>query len=319
MSEVKFRGVIPAVITVFNEDGTFDWEGNKRLLDHLIKAGVHGLFILGSSGEFMHMSTTERKKFAEFVVEYVNKRVPVTVGTGSSSTAEVIELTMHAQEIGADAVGIITPYYWILSEEALYNHYASVAQAVDIPIIIYHYPSLTGQNLSASLVARLALDFPNILGIKDTIDNVAHLRELVLTVKSVKPEFAVLAGYEDHILNTLALGGDGIITAITNFAPELTVGLYNSFVAGDLDKSISLYQKIRVLNRIYDVDKPSIAAIKEACRLTGLDIQTYVRKPAVNASREVQRVVLQLLQEAGLECNLTNCSVAKDDIRVVSR
>lgn len=302
MSEVKFKGVIPAVITVFNEDGSLDWEGNKRLLDHLIGAGVHGLFILGSSGEFMHMNTSERKQFAEFVVEYVNKRVPVIVGTGSSNTAEVIELTKHAKEIGADAVGIVTPYYWILSEEALYNHYASVAQDVDIPIIIYHFPALTGQNLPASLVVRLALDFPNILGIKDTIDNIAHLRELILKVKSVRPEFAVVAGYEDHILNILALGGDGIITGITNFAPELTVGLYNSFVAGDLETSISLYQKIRVLNRIYEVDKPSIAAIKEACRLTGLDIQTYVRKPAVNAGREVQRAVRELLQEAGLVC-----------------
>ncbi|RYD04775.1 hypothetical protein N752_12685 [Desulforamulus aquiferis] len=178
MSSFDFRGIIPPMVTIFNNDGSFDWEGNKAVIDYLIKGGVHGIFVLGSSGEFAHMSSDERKEFAEFAVDYIKGRVPVLIGTGHSNTREVIELSRHAQNIGADGVVVVTPYYWGLSGENLFNHYKSVAHGVDLPIMLYHFPNLTGQQMPASLVAKMVKELPNIVAIKDTIDSISHIRIL---------------------------------------------------------------------------------------------------------------------------------------------
>lgn len=300
MSVAKFKGIIPPMLTMFKEDGSFDWEGNQALIDYVIAGGVHGIFILGSSGEFTHLSLDERKEFAEFAVKYVGRRVPVLIGTAGCNTREVVELTRHAKEIGADGVVIVTPYYWGLSDEFIYRHYATVAEAVDIPIILYHFPALTGQNLSPQLVARLAKDYPNIVGIKDTIDSIAHIRELILQVKAVNPDFSVLAGYDDHLLNTLAMGGDGVIPGCSNFAPEIHVGIYNSFVSGNMEDSINWHRKLLKIMDIYTFDKPAIGALKEACKLCGLPVGTTVRQPAGNAGEAVVEKIKNMLVEAGL-------------------
>lgn len=280
MTGVKFKGIIPPMVTIFNDDGSFDWEGNKAVIDYLIKGGVHGIFVLGSSGEFAHMSTAERKEFAEFAVDYVKGRVPVLVGTGHSNTREVVELSRHAQDIGADGVIIVTPYYWGLSGENLFNHYKAVARAIDLPIILYHFPNLTGQQLTASLVAQMVKEFPNIVGIKDTIDSIAHIRDLVLTVKEVNPDFSVLAGFDHHLLSTLAMGGDGAIPGTANFAPEISIGVYEKFVAGEYAEAIKLNETLMRLSCIYGLDLPAIGVVKEGFKLRGLSVNTYVRQPA---------------------------------------
>lgn len=298
--EAKFRGVIPPMLTIFKEDGSFDWDGNKALIDYLINGGVHGIFILGSSGEFCHLDTEERKKFAEFVVKYVAGRVPVIVGTGSTNTKEVIELSKHAKDIGADGVVVVSPYYWGLSEKNLYQHFATVAEKVDIPIILYNFPDVTGQNLSPALVANLAKDFPNIVGIKDTIDSIAHIRELILQVKTVRPDFSVLAGYDDHLFNTLAMGGDGAIPGTSNFAPQVSVNVYNNYVNGNLEESIKWHRKLLKLVRVYTFDKPAIGLLKQACRLCGVPIGTTVRQPASCVDESAIERLKSLLLENGL-------------------
>lgn len=151
-NEPIFKGVIPPVSTVLTNDGNIDVDGMKALIDFIMESGVDGLFFLGSGGEFNQMSVEERKAFAEFTVGYVNKRVPVLIGTGSTNTREVIELTLHSKEIGADGVVIINPHYWPLSDEHLFDHYGKVAEAVDIPILLYNFPNLTGQELTPEMV-----------------------------------------------------------------------------------------------------------------------------------------------------------------------
>lgn len=299
MNHVQFKGIIPPVLTIMNADGSFDWEGTKRLIDHDIAAGVHGLFILGSSGEFVHMSTEERMDFAEFAVKHVNKRVPVLIGTGGCSTTEVIQLTQHAREIGADGVGVVSPYYWLLDENELYHYYASIARKVDIPIMIYHIPMATGQQMSASLIARLATDFSNIVGIKDTIDSIAHLRQIINKVKRVRPDFSVLTGFDDHIFNTMVLGGDGAITGCTNFVPEITVSIYNHFVEGRLSESLNAYRKLQQINQIYDLGESIIGVLKEACKQV-LGINNCVRPPVTPCSQTSAEEVKLILTEAGV-------------------
>ncbi|EGL81465.1 Dihydrodipicolinate synthase [Caldalkalibacillus thermarum TA2.A1] len=295
-----FKGIIPPVPTIVDEQGDLDKDGMKKLLDHLIEAGVHGLLILGTGGEFSQMGLGQRKQVAEFAVEYVAKRVPVMIGTGSPSTAETVELSKHAQQAGADGVLVLNPYYWPLAEDHLYAHYARVAEAVTCPILIYNFPLLTGQDLTPAFIKRLAMDYEHIVGLKDTVDTAGHIREIIVQIKHNRPEFAVFAGFDDHLFNTLALGGDGAIPASANFAPEITVGLYEAFQQGDYSRAIQLHRRLAPLLAMYKLDVPFVNVIKEAIRLRGIEISTAVLPPARPLSEQKREKLKQLLQKAQL-------------------
>src|SRR5690348_14363889 len=179
----KFHGIIPPVSTILHQDGQIDENGMGNLIDFLIHSKVDGLFFLGSGGEFSQMSVELRKEVAEFAIQYVNGRVPVLIGTGCPSTKETISLSLHAKENGADGIVVVNPYYSHLTEDNLFQHYAEIAQNVDIPILLYNYPELTGQDLSPEFVLKLVETHPNVIGIKDTVVAVSHTRELILKVK----------------------------------------------------------------------------------------------------------------------------------------
>ncbi|MBM7573590.1 dihydrodipicolinate synthase family protein [Aquibacillus albus] len=298
--ETKFRGIIPPVSTILSETGGLDRDGMGLLVDKLIGSGVDGLFFLGSGGEFSQMSVEERKAVAEFAVKHVNKRVPVLIGTGSSSTREVIELSLHSKEIGADGVVVINPYYWPLSNENLFKHYSEIAKNVELPIILYNFPGLSGQDLSPDFVLSLIQQYSNIVGIKETVDSIGHIREMILKVKKEYPNFSVLCGYDDHLVNTLSLGGDGAISASGNFAPQLTIGIYQAFQEGDLTKMVELHQQLAFIPLMYKLDSPFVNVIKEAIKLTGPDISTHVLPPAQMLSFEKKARLKEILRKASL-------------------
>ncbi|WP_216831128.1 dihydrodipicolinate synthase family protein [Alkalihalobacterium elongatum] len=299
-SELLFKGVIPPVSSIFTSEGKLDKDGMGKLIDFLIESGVDGLFFLGTGGEFSQMSVIERKEVAEFSINYVGKRVPVLIGTGSASTREVIELSLHSKEIGADGVVIINPYYWPLSDEHLFAHYAEIAENVDIPILLYNFPGLTGQDLSPDFVRKLVDHYSHIVGIKETVDTAGHIREMILKVKSNHPQFSVLCGFDDHLFNTLALGGDGVISASGNFAPELTVGIYQAFQNNDLRTAIELHQRLAHIPLMYKLDSPFVNVIKEAIQMRGQTISTYVLPPARSLSEQKKQELKSILQKAGL-------------------
>jgi 2-dehydro-3-deoxy-D-pentonate aldolase len=283
MSDIpKFKGIIPPVSTIFTEDGTFDKNGMGRLINNLIARKVDGLFFLGTGGEFSQLSLEKRKHIAEFVVKEVSGRVPVLIGTGSTSTQDVIELNDHAKVIGADGVVVINPYYMKLSEENLYAHYSRIAKATDLPILLYNFPALTGQDLSPDFILKLVKEHDNIVGIKETVDNIGHIRDVINIVKGYQPDFTVLCGFEDLFLNTLSLGGDGIIAATGNFAPELSIDLYQSFIKEDYKRVVELNGKLAYLPVIYSLDTPFVNVIKEAIGLCGLDVSAAVLPPSGN-------------------------------------
>lgn len=299
-TEPIFKGIIPPVSTVFDGEGKLDREGTGKVIDFLLDSNVDGLFFMGTGGEFSQMSLALRKETAEFVTEYVNGRLPVLIGTGSTSTEEVIELTKHAKASGADGVVVINPFYWPLSEENLFQHYADIAEASELPILLYNFPNLTGQDLSPEFVKRLAEKYTNIVGIKETVDTAGHIREMILKVKAVRPDFSVFAGFDDHLFNTLALGGDGAISASANFAPELTVGIYHAFRAGDFTKAIELHRQLAPVPMMYKLDSPFVNVVKEAIRLRGLDISNYVLPPARALTAEKLDELKAILKQANL-------------------
>ncbi|WP_245308388.1 dihydrodipicolinate synthase family protein [Halalkalibacter urbisdiaboli] len=300
VKEPMFKGVIPPVSTLFTSEGKLDEAGMRKLIDYLIESGVDGLFFLGSGGEFSQMTLAEREQLATFATQYVNKRVPVLIGTGAVHTREVIELTEHSKSIGADGVVIVNPYYWTLSDSNLYEHYSSVAKAVDIPILLYNFPNLTGQELTPALILKLVDHHENIVGIKDTVDTAGHIREIILKVKTKHPHFSVLAGFDDHLWNTISLGGDGVISASGNFAPELTVGIYQAFVNEDYTRAIELHRRLAYLPLMYKLDSPFVNVIKEAMKLRGLIESTYVLPPAQTLTEDKVVELKVILEKAQL-------------------
>ena len=294
----RFMGVIPPVSTIFFPDGTLDKQGMGRNIDYLIGQGVHALFFNGTGGEFSQMSQSLRREVAAFVVGYVSGRLPVLIGTGSCSTAEVIELNDHAKSLGADGVVVINPYYWTLSEAHLFAHYDDIAKATDLPIVLYNFPALTGQDLSPEFVARLVAKHPHIVGIKDTVDSVNHLNFMIEKVKAVSPDFAVLAGFDNYLMHTLTMGGDGIIAAAGNFLPKLQVDVYNAYVTGDHAQAVRLQQQLSITTKLHAIDSPFVNVIKEATKITtGFDFSTYVLPPSRPLSADKIQLVSDILAE----------------------
>jgi len=297
---MRFSGIIPPVPTIFTDAGVFDAAGMATVIDHLVGAGVDGMFFMGTGGEFSQMSHEERLAVAEFVVRHTAGRVPVLIGTGSTNTREAVALSQHAQSIGASGVVAINPYYWKVTEENLFGYFSTIAKSVELPVLLYNFPALTGQDLHPAFVKRLVDVHPNIVGLKDTIDSVAHLRDMVDVVKGAHPDFSVFCGYDDHLLNTLLLGGDGAISASANFAPDVSIGIYRAVMQGDLATAAALHRTILKLPRIYKIDVPFVGVVKEAMKACGLEISSYSLPPAAPLNDEKTAVVSRVLTDAGI-------------------
>jgi 4-hydroxy-tetrahydrodipicolinate synthase len=300
MPILKLKGVIPPVPTIVDSSGGLDRAGMAALIERIVASGVNGLLILGSGGEFCHMSSPLRKEVAEFAVRQVAGRLPVLLGIGAPGTAEVIDLGRHAASVGADAALVVNPYYALLSDEALYRHYATIAETLDLPVMLYNFPALTGQDLNVEMVKRIALAHPNVIGIKDTVDSLGHTRQILTEVKSVRPDFLVFSGYDEYLLDTLILGGDGGIPASSNFAPDICCGIYRAFQEKDFDRIVVLARRLAKLSLIYGLDSPFFGLIKEALRLTGSDISTAVVSPALPPSEDTKAKLIAVLTEAGV-------------------
>ena len=296
-----FDGLMPAMVTPFNERGELDLEATEAVVERFIEAGVSGISPLGSTGEATHLTSEERKRFAEEVVRIVGGRVPLVVGVGTSGTRETVELARHAEEAGADAALVVSPSYWKVGEEALFRHFATVAGSVDdIPIFIYNLPMLTGVDLSPSLIARLADECPNVIGLKDTVTEYFHTVGVLQEVKAGRPDFTVLSGWEDLILPALLAGADGSICAFANVAPELFVDLVRSAKNGDLDRAAELHRRVLKLVTLGAHSDPAIGAVKLAMNILGVPISPAVRGPAQPAPEGAREGVEAVLRDAGL-------------------
>lgn len=295
-----FSGLMPAMVTPFDERGEVDLRSAEAVVEHLIGGGVDGISALGSTGEFSHLTTDERKRFAGEVAKMVGGRVPLLIGAGASGTREAVELSRHAESVGADGVLIVTPFYWKVGEEALFKHFSTVAGSVDIPTLIYNLPMLTGIDLSAGLIARVADKCPNVAGLKDTVTEHSHIVNVLREVKPQRPDFVVLVGFEDQILPGLLAGTDGAISGLANIGPELFVGLVRAFEKGELAEAAELHRRVLSLMALGAYSDPPIGAIKLAMNKLGVSISPTVRGPALPVSEEAHGKVEGALRDAGL-------------------
>lgn len=300
MSAALFRGNIPPVPTIWTSGGQLDRAGMGRMLDFVIDGGADAVFCVGSAGEFSQMTEAQRRDVAEFAVSHVAGRVPVLIGIASCSTEQAIAFGLHAQAIGADGVVAVNPYYALLLPENILLHYRRLAAALDLPLILYNFPALTGQDLSPQMVKQLALECPNIVGIKDTTDTVRHIRDVIQTVKPARPDFAVYAGFDEYMLETLIMGGDGCFPSALNFAPHIPVGLWRAFNERDGARMVELQRKLCLCPPMFALESPFYAVVKEAAKMVGVDISTHVLPPAVPLTDAKRERVRETLRQLGV-------------------
>lgn len=235
------------MVTPFDENQKINPLATKQLVNKLIDKGVDGLFILGTNGEFHTLSREEKLYFAKLVIDGVDKRIPVYVGTGGNSTVEVIELSKEMEALGADAISVITPYFLAPTQKELINHYKTIASSVDIPIILYNIPKNTGINLEFETVYELS-KVSNISGIKDSSGNIENIKGYIEVTKG--NDFSVLSGSDSLILKSLKLGAKGAIAATSNLLTEINVSIYKNFLKGNMEEAEKFQKDIDVLRGV---------------------------------------------------------------------
>ncbi len=251
----KFRGAYVAIVTPFT-DGRIDEAELAGLIEFQVAGGTHGIVPCGTTGESATMSHEEHHRVVELTIKTVAGRVPVVAGSGSNSTSESIELTRHAKAAGADGALMITPYYNKPSQEGLYQHFKAVAEAVDIPIILYNVPSRTGVNMLPATVARCA-QIPNIVGIKEAT---ADLNQISEVIRLCPPDFTVLSGDDFTSLATVAIGGQGVISVTSNVAPAEMAAMMEAGLAGDFAKGRELHYRLFPLMKAMFYDTNPVPA-----------------------------------------------------------
>lgn len=275
MKNVEIKGVIVPLLTPMNADETINEKELRNQVNHQIESGIHALFPLGTNGEAYILSREEKEQILKIVVDEAKGRVPVYGGTGCVSTKETIELSLKAKEIGIDVLSIITPSFAAASQDELYEHYKEVAEAVDLPIVLYNIPARTGNALAPATVEKLS-KIPNIVGVKDSSGNFDNMLQYIEKTRYRK-DFAVLSGNDSLILWCLLAGGRGGIAGCANVFPSTMASIYDTFIAGNLEKAREIQDSIRSFRDCFKFGNPN-TIVKTAVSLLGYPVGKC-RKP----------------------------------------
>ena len=286
MSRIPERGSLVALVTPFHEDGSVNFEKLGELIDFHLENETDALVILGTTGESSTMSHEEDNAVCEYTVKRVAGRIPVICGSGSNDTRTMLEKSLSFERLGADGLLIITPYYNKANEEGIYRHFATVADAVKIPCILYNVPGRTGCSISEANVARLS-KHPNIIGIKEASGNISYAAKIA---RYLSDDFVMYSGNDDMIVPMLALGASGVISVLANVAPRETHRMVTDFLEGRVKEARDLQLKLlEVTNDLFIEVNP--IPVKEALNLMGKDVGGYRLPlcPMTEAHRETLR------------------------------
>ena len=228
MKNTIFKGMATAIVTPMTADG-IDYEALGRFIDFQIENGINAIVVMGTTGENATIEYADQKEIIRFTVEKVAKRVPVIAGTGTNNTAHVLHNTKNACEVGADAILVVTPYYNKATQNGLYEHFKTVADASTVPVILYNVPGRTGCNLLPKTVARLA-EHPNIVGLKEATGNMAQMVEIMHLCGD---KIDIYSGEDALTVSMMAMGGAGTISVVSNIVPKKAVAMTDACLAGD--------------------------------------------------------------------------------------
>jgi len=289
-----FNGSLVALITPMQSDGRVDEEAFARFVNWQIEQGTHGIVPVGTTGESPTLSHEEHRRVVEMAVEVASGRVPVIAGAGSNSTEEAIELTRHAKAAGATAALLVTPYYNKPTQEGLFLHFSAIADAVDLPLIIYNIPPRSVIDMSVATMARLA-QHPNIVGVKDATANLARPLQ---TRRACGRGFCQLSGEDHTALAFLAAGGVGCISVTANVAPRLCSEMHIAWQHGRVEQAMALQDRLLPLHDSLFAET-SPAPVKYAASLLGFGA-AKCRLPLAPTSEATQQAVRAAMVEAGL-------------------
>ena len=287
-----FKGSYVALITPFNDKGEINEKGLEELIKFQIANGTNGIVPCGTTGESATLSHDERKKVVELAIKYTEAKIPVIAGTGSSSTKETIDLTYHAKQKGADAALIIVPYYNKPDQRGIYAHFKTIAEEVDIPIIVYNIPSRTGINLLPETLVEL-IKIKNIVGIKEASGN---LDQIIKIASLCGEKIDILSGDDNLLLPILSIGGKGIISVTANIIPREFSEMIRLFSEGCYQEAKSIF-----LTKIYPLSKamfiePNPAPVKASLELMGLPAGSP-RLPIYPASKSLRVKLKEILTQ----------------------
>lgn len=294
MKHTIFTGAATAIITPFNGDG-IDYDAYARLIDYQLDGGISGIVVAGTTGEGSTLTDREHEELIAFSVKHIAGRVPVIAGTGSNNTAHAIERTKTACRAGADAVLLVTPYYNKTTQRGLVASFAAIADASDVPCILYNVPSRTGLNMLPETVAELS-KHERICAVKEACGNISQVaKERLLCGDSLD----VYSGCDDQTVPTLSLGGKGLISVVANILPKETAEMCSRFFSGDVQGAAALQLKLLPLMNQLMIETNPIPA-KAACAALGYG-EDLLRLPLVPMEDGNRQKLLQMMRDAGLE------------------
>ncbi len=289
------RGSMTALVTPFRKDGSLDDKAFRSLVEWQIAEGTSGLVPVGTTGESPTLSHDEHRQVVKTCVEIAKGKVPVVAGAGSNNTAEAVGLVRYAEEVGANAVLVVTPYYNKPTQRGLYEHFAAVARATSLPIIIYNIPPRSVIDMMPETMGRLAHDFKNIVGVKDATGKIERVSEQRITCGK---EFIQLSGEDASALGFNAHGGQGAISVTSNVAPRLCAEFQSATLSGQRDKAIELQDRLMPLHKALFIE-PGVSGAKYALSRLG-KIDNVVRSPLVTVEEATAERIDAAMRHAGL-------------------
>ncbi|MTI48719.1 MAG: 4-hydroxy-tetrahydrodipicolinate synthase [Firmicutes bacterium] len=288
-----FKGSGVALVTPFKSNKV-NYQKLEELIEWHIENSTDAIIICGTTGEASTMTREEKKKVIRFTVEQVNSRIPVIAGTGSNNTIEAIELSKYSQEVGANGLLIVTPYYNKTTQKGLIKHYTTIADSINIPIILYNVPGRTGLNMTPKTVFQLA-SHPNIQGVKEASGNISQVAEIA---RICPDDFYIYSGNDDQIVPLLSLGGQGVISVVANILPKETHDIVSSYLSGKIDHARELQLHLNgLINSLFIETNPM--PIKTAMNILGMDAGE-VRLPLTKMEPQNIEILLNNLEEIGL-------------------
>ena len=300
---IRLRGAFTAMITPMKEDGSIDYDGYRKLLRFQMEEGIDGLVPLGTTGETPTLDEDEEQRIIDVVMEEVRAfekergvKVPVVLGAGSNNTRDAVRYTERAKKAGADAALVVTPYYNKPSSEGIFRHFEAVSR-VGIPILVYNIAGRTGKNIDTPTLSRIA-DLPNIAGVKEASGSISQMTDVIDTIKSKHPDFAVLSGDDAMTLPLIACGGDGVVSVVSNAAPAPVTEMVKAALSGDYEAARKIHYRLLPFFKAAFVDG-NPTSIKYAMRVKGLPSGS-VRLPLVDVHDEAKKIIEEALSACGL-------------------
>lgn len=296
MRSLKPKGVITPLLTPLSNGNTIDKKGLVKCAQRMIKANVHGLFLLGSTGEFAALTEDQKLEIIEAVIKAVDRNVAVYLGVSDTGTNKVIRNIKLAEKYRIDALVACPPYYFSIGQREILNFYEKISSVTDRPIIIYNIPQV---RIRVETILDL-MDIPNIIGIKDSTSDFVHVDNLICQCKSKNEDFAIFQGTEQLFVPTLMSGGDGAIPGLANVYPELFTEIYSKYISQELDALLNLQRQVALLSQLYHLGCSPIGGIKKALKIMGVISSDYVFHPLSLPPPEAEKRIIEIIEKLNI-------------------